>query len=94
MGLFPLFITRPYRNEYVSKMLSSLSKNISAYNNISSEWVCKNGWVLHANWENIKVNDKHQNQGESDVMLTRLTPTITYGPRTESYFEPLLNLIG
>ena len=96
-GIIPSFhYTIPYRNKYVGKMLPSLSKNISAFNNISSEWVCKNGWVLHANWENTQVNDKHQNLGKGiKCYAHEVDPDYhTWPSNRENYFEPLLNLIG
>lgn len=96
-GILPSHhLTQNDRTHYVNDMLPSLMKNIRSFNTMSTEWTCKNGWILFGNWSQNKTIDKVKNLRKGMKCWTsEVNPDYrSWDDSRENYFEPLMNICG
>ena len=89
-------LSKSNRDKYIHDMLPSLSRNIRTFNTVSSDWTCKNGWVLLGNWDQNKTMDNIQNLGKGIKCWTSaVDPDYRqWAGNRENNFGPLRNIFS
>ncbi|SVE08072.1 uncharacterized protein METZ01_LOCUS460926, partial [marine metagenome] len=89
-------LSKSNRDKYIHDMLPSLSRNLRTFNTVSSDWTCKNGWVLLGNWDQNKTMDNIQYLGKGIKCWTSaVDPDYRqWAGNRENNFGPLRNIFS